>query len=487
MMPQALSSVSSKRALPAYLAFDLGASSSRALLGIWDGERMHLEEVHRFVTPIVEEGERLYWDLDTIERELEAGFRTARDATDALRSVSVDAWGVDYVPLDADDRPLRRPFCYRDTRTHGMMDRAFGVVPAAEIYRQTGIQFLPFNTLYQVLADQASDPEALRRVHRHAFLADYLHYRLCGVLKTEISIASTSQMMEAGRPRWARPLMDAFGLDARQWTEIVPSGTVLGPLHADPGVQVVATCSHDTGCAVAAAPATPASGHWAYISCGTWSLLGVERTAPLVTEAARRAGYTHEAGVDGTIRFLKNLTGLWSLQECMREWNEAGQALSWAALIEEARAAGPAPALITLEDDRFLARGGMEARLRGWLTERGLPDPASRGVLARIVLESIADSYRRALLDLEDVLGETIDTIHLFGGGSQNDLLCACTAAACGRRVVAGPAEATALGNLLIQARAMGDLPADLSLHEAAARSSDLATYGQTAARSPKS
>lgn len=439
---------------------------------------MRLEEVHRFVTPIVEEGERLYWDLEAIEHELDAGLRRALGMTDHLRSVSVDAWGVDYVPLDAAGAPLRRPFCYRDPRTNGVMERAFGVVPKAEIYRQTGIQFLPFNTLYQILADQAADPDALRRVHRHVFLADYLHFRLCGVLTTEYSIASTSQMMEAGRPHWARPLMEAFGLDPAQWTDIVASGSVLAPLRAAPGVQVIATCSHDTGAAVAAAPATPSSGRWAYISCGTWSLLGVERPAPLLTDAAREAGYTHETGVDGTIRFLKNLTGLWSLQECVREWNLDGASVGWDILIAEARAAGPAPALIELEDPRFLARGGMEARLRGWLRERGRPEPASRGALARVVIDSIADSYRRALADLETVLGETIDTLHLFGGGSQNDVLCAATAEACGRRVVAGPTEATALGNVLIQARAMGDLPAGLGLHEAAVRSSDLAEYG---------
>jgi len=439
---------------------------------------MRLEEVHRFVTPIVEAGERLYWDLEAIERELHAGVLRALGMTDRLRSVSVDAWGVDYVPLDASGRPLRRPFCYRDPRTNGVMERAFGVVPKADIYRQTGIQFLPFNTLYQVLADREADSEALRWVHRHLFLADYLHYRLCGVAVTELSIASTSQMMDVSTRRWAAPMMAAFGLSAGQWTDIVPSGTILGPLHAAPGVQAIATCSHDTGCAIAAAPATPSSGRWAYISCGTWSLLGVERTTPRPTVAAREAGYTHEAGVDGTIRFLKNLTGLWSLQECMREWAEAGDGIGWPALIEAARAEGPAPSLIDLEDARFLARGGMEARLRGWLREHGAPQPASRGALARMVLQSIAESYRRALADLEAVLGETIDTLHLFGGGAQNTLLCTLTAAACSRRVVAGPTEATVLGNVLIQARAVGDLPAGLSLHEAAARSSDLVEYG---------
>ncbi len=461
----------------AYLAFDLGASSSRALLGQWDDGAMRVQEVHRFVTPIVEESERLYWDLDAIEAELYRALDAALEQAPGLRSVSVDAWGVDYVPLDARGRPLRRPFCYRDTRTDGMMDRAFATVPRRVIYGQTGIQFLPFNTLYQLLADQAGDPAALRATSQHLFIADYLHYRLCGTAVAEVSIASTSQMMDVATREWAGQMLERFGLDAGQWPRIVPSGTRLGPLTRHPAVTAVATCSHDTGCAVAAAPATPASGRWAYISCGTWSLLGVERTAPMLSDAAYGAGYTHEAGVDGTIRFLKNLTGLWTLQECVREWNEAGAGVAWDALVDEARAAGPAPVRIDLEDGRFLARGEMEARLRDAIAAKGGTGDPSRGMLARIVLESIADSYRRALDALAGVLGDTIDTIHLYGGGAQNALLCALTARACGRRVIAGPVEATALGNLLIQARAMGDFPEGLGLHEAAARSTSLATF----------
>jgi rhamnulokinase len=459
-----------------HLAIDLGASSSRAVFGRWDGEVMDMTEIHRFDTPILEDRGHLYWDIDAIERQIGMGLEMALVQDASLRSVSIDAWGVDYVPLDTSGRPTRRPYAYRDTRTEGMMERAFDQVPSVEIYRQTGIQFLPFNTLYQVLADREREPDVYGRAHSHLFLADYLHYRLCGVKVAEHSIASTSQMMDVRSPRWA-PFLRKFGIDARRWPAIVPAGTRLGPVRWLPDVEVVATCSHDTGCAVAAAPATRYSGRWAYVSCGTWSLLGTERRTSLVTDAAREAGFTHEAGVDGTIRFLKNLTGLWSVQECVREWREAGVTVSWEDLTEEARAAGPAPAQIALEDSRFLARGGMEGRLKAWLRERGLPEPATRGALVRMLLDSIAASYRRALDELEAVTGETIDTIHLFGGGTRNTLLCELAARACRRRIVAGPAEATSLGNLLIQARAMGDWPAGLDLHEAAARSSTLTTY----------
>lgn len=378
-----------------YLAFDLGASSSRAVLGTLAGDVMHLEELHRFVTPILEQGGHLFWDLDTMWDELLSGLRKALDVAPGLRSLSVDSWGVDYVPMDAAGMPLRNPYGYRDTRTEGVMEHAFERLPADQIYAYTGIQFLPFNTLYQLLAEAQHDPKGLRQTALHLTIADYFNYRFSGQPVIEVSMASTTQLMDVHTRQWSEPLMQAFGLDPKQWPAIVPSGARLGPVIQAPGVTALATCSHDTGSAIAATPAT--SEDWVYISCGTWSLLGVERHGPLLTDDAREAGFTHEAGVDGTIRFLKNLTGLWTLQECAREWRERGVDADWSTLEEEARRAAPNQVFIDLEDPRFLSRGGMESRLRGYCREHGLQAPASRGGLVRLILESIAASYRREL------------------------------------------------------------------------------------------
>jgi rhamnulokinase len=463
-----------------YLAFDLGASSGRAVLGTLDGGVMRMEELHRFATPIVERGEHLFWDVETLWEELQTGLRKALDVAPDLRSLSVDSWAVDYVPLGDDGEPLRLPYCYRDSRTEGVMERAFDTLSAEALYRHTGIQFLPFNTLYQVLADRVEAPDVLQRVGTHLLIADYFNYRFSGRPAIEASMASTTQLVDVRTQRWSDDLFEVFGLDRSQWPEIVPAGSRLGPAREAPEVSIVASCSHDTASAVAATPAAQETG-WAYVSCGTWSLLGTERTEPILTDEARTAGFTHEAGLDGTIRFLKNLTGLWALQECARAWGVT----DWAALEAEAAEAEPPRAPIDLEDARFLPRGEMEARIRAYCREHGQPVPESRGQTARLILESIADSYRRAVGDLERVTDEAISTLHLVGGGSQNDLLCRLTAEACGVRVVAGPAEATALGNLLIQARTMGDLPNGLTIRDVALRSSDLRTYLPTSQPRP--
>ena len=486
---------------PTYLAFDLGASSGRAILGTLEGDRMRMLEVHRFRTPTVDEAGRFFWEVEALWAELKKGLALALEASPGLRSLSVDSWAVDYVPLDEAGSPLRRPYRYRDPRTNEVMERAFQILPADAIYAHTGIQFLPFNTLFQLLADEeeAKKPghydgtgrvgevraagtraagghgsaAAAASVHRYLTIADFFNYRFSGKAVVEVSMASTTQLMEVGTRTWSLPVFDAFSLDPSRWPPIVASGTVLGPVRDAPTVTAVASCSHDTGSAVAAVPAT-CDRSWAFVSSGTWSLLGMERRAPLLTADAREAGFTNEAGADDTIRFLKNLTGLWALQECVREWGD----VVWETLEEEARRVPPGVvALIDLEDPRFLAPGGMPGRLRAFCTEKGLPVPGSRGDLVRSILESIAHSYERALLKLEEVTGESIDVLHIVGGGSRNRLLCQLTTDACRRTVVAGPAEAAALGNLLIQARTLGDLPRGSSLRDVAARSTEPTYY----------
>ncbi len=449
------------------------------MLGVLDRDVLEMTDVHRFTTPVLESEDHLFWDLAVMWSELQAGLGMARATAPGLRSVSVDSWGVDYVSLDAAGAPIGNPHCYRDVRTEGVMEWALEIVPAAEIYAITGIQFLPFNTLYQLLAEASG---GLRSgIALHLPLADYFNYRFSGRRAVEVSMASTTQLMDVRTRQWSRGLMERFGLEPSRWPDIVPSGTLLGQASPAPELAVVAACSHDTGSAVAAAPASPSAGRWAFISCGTWSLMGVERATPLLSAAACETGFTNEAGLDGTIRFLKNLTGLWVLQECMREW-QATNPVEWADLERAARAeqhagSSAGETIIDLEDGRFLARGPMEARIHAYVCERGLGALGSRGAIVLAILSSVAASYRRTLAELERVTGATYDRIHLFGGGSQNALLCELTASACRCEVVAGPVEATALGNLLIQARTMGDLPDGAGIRDIAAASSRLQVY----------
>jgi rhamnulokinase len=436
---------------------------------------MTLEELHRFPTPIIEDGNHLFWDEEAIWQELQISLQKTLEETPDLRSVSVDSWGVDYVPLARSGLPVRNPYCYRDPRTTGVKERAFKIRSEEEIYAQTGIQFLPFNTLFQLLADMEENAQALREVWQHLTIADYFNYRFCGKAVIEISMASTTQLMDVITKQWSEPIMRSFGLEPKSWPAIVLSGTAIGSVSGAEKIEVIASCSHDTGSAVAATPSQGESG-WAYISCGTWSLMGLERRQPLLSQAAREAGFTNEAGLDGTIRFLKNLTGLWVLQECVRDWRREGP-VDWSELVEEATRAPSAVSPVQLDDPCFLARGEMESRMRNYCRENGLVQPKTRGALVRLILESIAYSYRGTLLDLEEVTGQRIETVHLFGGGSQNRLLCQLTADISGKRVVAGPVEATALGNLLIQARTLGDLPKGMTIRDVTAQSSQLVTY----------
>jgi rhamnulokinase len=464
-----------------YLAFDLGASSGRAMLGTLDEGRVALDEVHRFPTPLVERDGHLHWDLGALWAELLEGLRLALRVAPDLRGVSVDSWAVDYVPVGHDGRALRDPFAYRDPRTRGAMERAFARVPAEEIYRRTGIQMREFNTLYQLLVDAEEEPETARATAHRLLVADYLLFHLSGHAVAERTMASTTQLVDVRTGEWDAGLIARLGLPAGGWPPIVAPGTPLGPLSVarvgESRATVVATCSHDTAAAVAATPASVDGRGWAYLSTGTWALLGVERREPIVTDAARAANFTNEAGLDGTVRFLGNLMGMWILQECERESRERGSAWDAAAVVEEARAA-PAPArLLDVDDAAFATRGEMEEKIAAWCAGRGIAAPGSRGELVRLVLASLADAYGRAVRRMEEITGEPIDVLHLVGGASRNDLLCRLVADACGREVLAGPAEATALGNVLVQARALGDLPPGSSLRDVARASAALRSY----------
>ena len=422
-----------------HLAFDLGAGSGRAMLGTLADGRLHVEEVHRFPTPLREQGERLTWDLQTLWAELRSGYERARRRAPALASLSVDSWGCDYVPLDRDGVPLRDPYCYRDPRTAGMMARAQKAVPRSELYEVTGIQFMEENTLYQALADRILEPELTSRTATRLMIADYFLHCFGGRPVAERTLASTSQLLDLRSGTWSMDVIERLDLAPGTWPPIVPPGTPIG--RTAEGVAVVAGCSHDTAAAVAAVPAAPGGPPWAYVSSGTWSLLGVERSQPLLSDAAFQANFTNEAGAHGTVRFLRNLTGLWVLQECQRAWRASGMAAGYDELMREAEATPSPTAAVDFDDPCFAQRyDDMPDRIRRYCREHAVPEPRTRGETVRLILESLAQAYRRTLGTLQETVGERLRVLHVVGGGAYNELLCRMTADACGCTVVAGPA-----------------------------------------------
>ena len=474
---------------PSYLALDLGASSGRAVLGTLErlpqGWRVATREVHRFPVPLVEQAGHLYWDIDALWGELRSALNAGLEIAPALRSVSVDSWAVDYVPLGADGAPLRLPYSYRDPRTRGRLAEVLRRIDADVLYGVTGIQFLDINTLPQVVADLIDEPEVVARTHARLLIADYFLYRLSGRPVAERTMASTTQLFDVRAGAWSQDVIRAAGDDPARWPTIVNPGTVLGPVLPEvlPAALratgrrplVVASCSHDTAAAIAAVPASGDEA-WAYISSGTWSLVGAELRAPVLTAAARRAGFTNEVGLDGTIRFLKNRTGMWVLEQCLREWRAEDPGLAWETLFTEA-AASSSGHVIDLDAPQFGERGGMAAKVAAACRDGGVPVPATRGEMCRLVLESLADGYRRTLDELEALTGARARVVHIVGGGARNRLLNQLSAEACGRRVVAGPEEATALGNVLVQARALGDLPRGVAIRDVARASAALSEF----------
>jgi rhamnulokinase len=446
-----------------YLAVDLGAESGRVMLGTLEDGRVSLEEIHRFPNCVLTEDGHLHWDLAHLEKEIFAGIEKAAGRNAPISGISTDSWGVDYVLLDAKGNALGRPYCYRDARTADSPARLFKKLPLAEIYHETGIQFMTINTLFHFEAQQHEDAAVFAGADHFLNIADYFNARLSGVAAAEESLASTTQLYNPKTRSWSDKLISTLGLKKSLFPKIVPGGTVLGPLGGElkqhPSLaqtRVIATCSHDTGGAVAAAPAT--GPNWAYLSSGTWSLLGAELPEPIVTEAAREAGFTNEVGFGGTIRFLKNISGLWVLQECRRAWEAAGQSFTYEELTRLAVENGPAHAHISLEDARFMSPGGMPDKISSFCRETAQLAPATPGQFARTILESLALTYAQTVRRLENLVGHRLEKLHIVGGGSRSHLLNQLAADATGLTVVTGPVEATAIGNILIQALALGHL-----------------------------
>ncbi len=441
-----------------YLAIDLGASGGRGMLGTFDGTSLALRELHRFPNHPVELPTGLHWDAPGLFQQIKRCLALAAGSGAALAGVGVDTWGVDYGLLSADGELLAPPRHYRDPRTRGVMDEAFRRIARERIYETTGIQFLPFNTLYQLLADRAAFPGRMTTAATLLFMPDLFHYWLTGVRRTEHSIASTSQMYDPASGAWAAALLSALELPETILPEIAEAGTPIGPLlpalaeetGAGPAI-VIAPASHDTASAVAAVPG--AGDDWAYISSGTWSLVGRELTAPIRTPEAMAENFTNERGVAGTIRFHKNIAGLWLLQECQRVWAAQGRAYTFEQLCEIAAAATPLAALVDPDDTAFAEFGDMPARLRAHCSRTGQIPPESDGAMVRCILESLSLKCAAVIRSLESLTGP-IRTIHVVGGGAQNSLLCQFTANAAARPVLAGPVEATAIGNIMSQSLA---------------------------------
>lgn len=466
-----------------FLAFDLGAESGRAILGQFDGQALKLDVVHRFANGPVATIDTMHWDVLRLYSEMLQGLRLCASQHGPIDSIGIDTWGVDFAFLGRNDTLLGNPRHYRDPHTENVMEPAFARVPKADIYRRTGLQFMRFNSLFQLLALQRDRSPLLDMAERLLLIPDLFNFYFTGVKANEYTDSSTSQLIDATSRGWAQDLLQRFGLPAKIFGTIVMPGTNLGPLRpaivADTGINaapVIASATHDTAAAVAAVPAG-ATDDWCYISSGTWSLMGVEIPQPLLTEQALGFNFTNEGGVCGTIRLLKNIMGLWLVQECRRCWEKQGQTFSYDELTRLAGAATPFASLVDPDDATFMLPANMPQALADFCRKTGQPAPTEPGAVVRCALESLACRYRWVLERLQDLTGRKIATIHIVGGGSQNALLSQLTADCCNREVVAGPVEATAIGNVLMQAVGLGVLGTLSEARAVVRRSFGVQTY----------
>jgi rhamnulokinase len=446
------------------LAVDLGANSGRVLAGIYDGRLLAVRELVRFPNDPVKMADGWHWNLDALFASIKSGItQAARQFGPGLVSVGVDTWGVDYGLLDAGGHLLGAPFQYRDARTDGMKEVAFRRMPAAEIYRRTGIQFMFFNTIFQLLAEARSPARLLDKADRILFIPDLINFRLAGVRANERSFASTSQLYNPRVRDWDRELIAGLGLPDRLFGPLTEAGARLGPVRPEiaaetgaAGLQVIVPATHDTASAVVGVPAEEAEP--VFLSSGTWSVMGRELASPVISPASQAANFSNEGGVFGTTRFLKNIAGLWLLQECKRAWDAAGKSASYDALVAQAAQAPAFAALVDPDAAEFQAPANMPGVLAAFCRRTGQTAPTQPGAFTRMILESLALKYRLTKELLAQLTARPVSTIHIVGGGSQNDLLNQFAADATACRIVAGPVEATSIGNLIMQLYALGEI-----------------------------
>ena len=433
------------------LAIDLGAESGRVMAVHFDGARLNLEELHRFPNPVTAVRGTLHWDMLHLWRNIQQGI--AQGLAHHPAAIGVDTWAIDFGLLDRQGELLANPVMYRDARTDGMLEAVFARVPRREVFQQTGIQFMQINTLYQLMSLAMAGSPLLDVADTFLTIPDLLNYWLTGTKVCEFTNATTTQLFNPRTHAWAADILDALGIPARIFPEVVPPGTQLGTYE---GIPVIAPATHDTGSAVAAVPAT--TPNFAYISSGTWSLVGLEVPQAIISEAAFEANVTNEGGVEDTYRLLKNVMGLWILQQCQATWKTEGTSYTYDDLVRIAAQAPPLKTIIDVDDARFLPPGDHPQRIQDWCREHGEPIPATHGEIVRCVLESLALKYRAVLETLQRISGQSVDVLHIVGGGSRNALLNQFTADATGLPVVAGPVEATVLGNAAVQLIALGSL-----------------------------
>ncbi len=466
-----------------YIAVDLGAESGRVMIGSVSAEKLILEEIHRFGNGPIDEDGSLKWDFEKLISEIKVGIaKAAKTAGAQVWGIGVDSWGVDFALLDAAGDLVESPYHYRDSQTNGMREKAYELMPKRDIYENSGIQFMQLNSLYQLLAMRKANSISLAKAKDLVFIGDLVSYYLCGKIFAEYTLASTSQFMDMKTGKWSEAIMQGLSLPTNILPKIVPPGTVVGQLGAKVGVElgcgpipVITVGAHDPASAVAAVPAQ--EGNWAYLSSGTWSLMGVEIPEAIVSDKTFEYEFTNEGGVESTIRLLKNIMGLWLMQECRRQWQREGTDLSYAELAALAEKAEPFASHIEVDYSGFLAPGDMPKRINDCLAETGQKPIDDKGQMIRTILESLALKYRSIMEAIEDATGDTIEILHIVGGGIQNELLCQFTANALGKMIITGPIEATASGNILMQAKATGQIQSLAQAREIVRNSFDLKEY----------
>lgn len=463
------------------LAFDFGASSGRAIIGSFDGEKITLKEVHRFTNDPVDLGGTLYWDVLRLFYEIKQGIVKAKIAG-GFDSIGIDTWGVDFGLIDKNGRLLENPVHYRDKRTSGLVEESFKSVPRQKMYDITGIQFMELNTLFQLISLKKQRPEMLERADKMLFMPDLFAYFLTGKMCSEYSIASTSQLIDINTRSWSKELLDAFGIKESLFAPLTEPGTQLGNLSKKiceecgvESVPVISVCGHDTQSAITAVPCE--SGDFAFLSSGTWSLFGTELQKPIVNETSLKINITNEGGFGGTTGFLKNIIGLWLIQESRRQWQREGKDYSYADLEKLALSEEPFKCFIDPDAPEFVPQGNIPERVREFCRKTGQYVPESVGEIMRCIYESLAMKYRMTFEKLCECTGKDYPVIHVIGGGTKDGLLCRMTASSCGKTVKAGPIEATVMGNVAVQLMSDGAIGSISEARKAVAASESLKTY----------
>lgn len=463
------------------LAFDFGASSGRAIIGCFDGDKITLEEVHRFSNDPVSVGGTVYWDVLRLFYEIKQGIIKAKIAG-GFDSIGIDTWGVDFGLIDSEGKLMENPVHYRDARTAGLVDEAFKTMPKEKLYGITGIQFMELNTLFQLISLKKYRPWMLERADKMLFMPDLFGYMLTGKMCAEYSIASTSQLIDLDKRTWSKEILDAFGIKESVFAPLVQPGTVLGELSKDiceecgvDPVPVISVCGHDTQSAITSVPCE--DGDFAFLSSGTWSLFGTELDKPIVNETSMNINITNEGGFDGSTGFLKNIIGLWLIQESRRQWKREGKEYSYADLEKLALAAKPFKCFIDPDAPEFVPHGNIPERVREFCRKTGQYVPETVGEIMRCIYESLAMKYRLTFEKLRECTERDYPVIHVIGGGTKDGLLCQMTANSCDRTVKAGPIEATVMGNVAVQLMSDGSVKNIGQARKIVAESSELKTF----------